>query len=569
MGSEPSSAGLATADVIAARRRSEQYGINPGATEIPHLGEPGPAADEVLQLSAPVLDNLLTQIPDSPLAVVLADHNGRLMRRDAPQSATLTAMDQRSLDLGFSLAETDVGTNGVGTSLETRKPTIIVGANHFLECFHDFTCANAPIIQPVTGRVEGTVGVMCPATETGPLLLPTAMQLAAQIGELLLEQATPEERFLLEQFLRRRTSPRDPVATIGPDVVIATPAAKRMLADVDHHELWRRIEAGTRRRDTFTTAIERPSSPPLHLRCRPLHRGGQVEGAVVEFVAEARTAAAPKPARRLEQLGTLVGTSDAWLGLVRDALAIAHHTEPVLVVGERGTGRRSIAAAIAEHGGQGSPQVLSAADIVLDGNRAWLVRAQAALAGDTPVVFHRIDQFPDDICAALASLITDSGARLFATTASAEATAPGLAALIDQLAVFQIDVPPLRNRRADIGPLVRHFAAQHGRYDTDQQLESVLYRQPWPGNVTQLDQVLRSADARAATKRLAVHHLPRRIRQENRRQPLHGLRQLEADAIVAAIDATRTRDEAAKQLGISRATLFRRIKAYGLDIDRQ
>ena len=41
-------------------------------------------------------------------------NDGRLIRREAAASATLSAMDARSLDVGFSLAESDVGTNGVG-----------------------------------------------------------------------------------------------------------------------------------------------------------------------------------------------------------------------------------------------------------------------------------------------------------------------------------------------------------------------------------------------------------------------------------------------------------------------
>jgi transcriptional regulator of acetoin/glycerol metabolism len=94
-----------------------------------------------------------------------------------------------------------------------------------------------------------------------------------------------------------------------------------------------------------------------------------------------------------------------------------------------------------------------------------------------------------------------------------------------------------------------------------------LYRQPWPGNVTELRQALRSAHARAGTEALTVRHLPRHVQREPNRRPLHGLRQQEADAIVAAISSTATRADAARQLGISRATLFRRIKAYGLDLD--
>ena len=117
----------AMADMAAARRRSALYGLDPTTSEIPHLGEPRPAGDALRRLSAPVLDRLLSQIEDTSLAVVLADREGRMTHRDAATARTLAAMDDRSLDVGSSLAESDVGTNGVGTSLETKRPAMVVG----------------------------------------------------------------------------------------------------------------------------------------------------------------------------------------------------------------------------------------------------------------------------------------------------------------------------------------------------------------------------------------------------------------------------------------------------------
>jgi transcriptional regulator of acetoin/glycerol metabolism len=499
--------------------------------------------------------------------LVLADRNGRLTHRDAPTQATLKAMDERSLDVGFSLAEPDVGTNGVGTSLETRRPTLVVGQDHYMEAFQAFTCANAPIIQPITGRVEGTVGVVCPAEETGPLLLPTAVQLATQISELLLERASPKERFLLEHFLRRRRSPRNAVATMGDGVLIATPAAQQILAGVDQRELWQRIEAGTRRGGTMETQLQRPTQPPLHLRCLPLHRGGDFEGVAIEFNSEPLKPSASGRAKVQERLGDLVGHSDPWQATVREALQAAQLDAPVIIIGERGTGRLSVAEAMARHGGGGFT-VLEGADVLVDGPRSWLQRAKTALSKDGTVLFRRIDQLDDNSAAALASLIArPHQARTAATAQETAVAAPGLSSLLDQLNVLRIDLPPLRNRRDDIPHLTRHFARLLGHADVDQRVIDVLYRQTWPGNLTELRQTLRSASAKAKTDPIGLQHLPRQVRREHSRKPLHGLRQHEADAIVAAINSTSTRAEAAKQLGISRATLFRRINAYGLDLD--
>jgi transcriptional regulator of acetoin/glycerol metabolism len=197
-----------------------------------------------------------------------------------------------------------------------------------------------------------------------------------------------------------------------------------------------------------------------------------------------------------------------------------------------------------------------------------LQRAKTALSKDGTVLFRRIDQLDDSSAAALASLIArPHQARTAATAQETAVAAPGLSSLLDQLNVLRIDLPPLRNRRDDIPHLTRHFARLLGHADVDQRVIDVLYRQTWPGNLTELRQTLRSASAKAKTDPIGLQHLPRQVRREHSRKPLHGLRQHEADAIVAAINSTSTRAEAAKQLGISRATLFRRINAYGLDLD--
>ncbi|MGI9613612.1 MAG: sigma-54-dependent Fis family transcriptional regulator [Acidimicrobiales bacterium] len=567
MAHELSRPATATADMVAARRRSALYGIDPARTQIPHHGDPRPAAESLVQLSSPVLDRLLSQIAGSSLAVVMSDRDGRLTRRDAPLTATLAAMDSRSLDIGFSLAEAEVGTNGVGTSLETRKPAVVVGQDHFLECFHDFTCANAPIVQPVTGRVEGTVGVVCPVDDTGPLLLSTAVQLASQIGELLLERATPEERFLLEQFLLLRRSSKNAIATIGHDVLIATPPAQRHLADLDHVELWGRVESAVSGGQAVDIRLDRSAQSQLVLRCLPLHRGGEIEGAAVHFVTERPSTDRGRRHRTQEHLGGLVGTSQQWHAVVRDALNAAQLDEPVVIVGERGTGRCAVAEAISKHSGRSGVEVFDSSDLVLDAPRGWLTGIAATSSPDATVVLRRIDELPDDVAAGLANVVSRNPAcRFIATTQTTASGTPGFARLLRQLDVLRIDIPPLRNRREDIPVLGQHFAGLLGRPKLERQVINTLSRQSWPGNAAELRQAMRSAHAKARTGPMSAQHLPRHLRRDHGRAPLHGLRQQEAEAIVAAINSTTTRAEAAKQLGISRATLYRRIDAYGLDL---
>ena len=566
MSSKAARSPTAVADIAAARNRSVGYGLDADRPNVPHVGEPGPAANALNRLSAPVLDDLVSQITDTSLAVVVADKHGRLTRRDALSTRTRRAMDDRSLDIGYSLAERDVGTNGVGTSIETKRPTIVVGDEHFFESFHGFTCANAPVVHPITGRIEATVGVMCPVEDTSALLLPTAMRLSAQISELLIEQATPEERFLLEQFLRVRKSPRNAVAAIGNGIVIATPSAQRRLADVDHGELWSHLQSAVCDGEEVETAFDRPAGEPLLLRCRPLFRGGDLEGAAVEFASPSTPRSRRRRSRSTERLGSLVGHSPAWRAVVDDARRAGQVDEPVLVVGERGTGRFAVADAIARRRRDEDPAVFSSAEVVVDGERAWLRRLRRAMSARQSVILRRIDQLPDDVASAVALIVHQQpGTSIIATTESSSGIDPGLSVLVDRLRVLQLEIPPLRERREDIAPLARHLATQLGLGELDREVVRALVRQSWPGNVTELEHALRSAAVRARSQPLVVGDLPRHLRRTNGRMPLRGLRKQEADAIIVALEESATRTEAAERLGISRATLFRRIKAYGIE----
>ena len=95
----------------------------------------------------------------------------------------------------------------------------------------------------------------------------------------------------------------------------------------------------------------------------------------------------------------------------------------------------------------------------------------------------------------------------------------------------------------------------------------MLMRNRWPGNVEQLYQVLRKTVAR---RRAGDAHrrptCPRRARAITRRV-LTPLEAIECDAIVdALLDNDGNKAEAARHLGMSRATIYRKIRGYGISM---
>jgi sigma-54 dependent transcriptional regulator, acetoin dehydrogenase operon transcriptional activator AcoR len=131
------------------------------------------------------------------------------------------------------------------------------------------------------------------------------------------------------------------------------------------------------------------------------------------------------------------------------------------------------------------------------------------------------------------------------------------------LGVRAVEIPPLRTRPEDVGPIA---AALLGPRRLRPEALQLLERLPWPGNVRELAAVLRAT--RGAE--IGVEDLPADLLAQAARVPTTGLQRVEAEAIARALAGCGgNKLEAARALGISRSTLYRKLRAYGLDLERR
>jgi NtrC-family two-component system response regulator AlgB len=152
--------------------------------------------------------------------------------------------------------------------------------------------------------------------------------------------------------------------------------------------------------------------------------------------------------------------------------------------------------------------------------------------------------------------------------------------LFFHLNVVTIALPPLRERREDLprlrDHLVARFAARHGRGDVrlTHDAEAVLARHHWPGNVRELMSVLERAIVLSRGDRIGPEELavslsapPLRNGAASAAEPL-SLVESEQHQIALALHESTTLGEAAARLGIDPATLWRKRKRYGLERPR-
>jgi DNA-binding NtrC family response regulator len=143
-----------------------------------------------------------------------------------------------------------------------------------------------------------------------------------------------------------------------------------------------------------------------------------------------------------------------------------------------------------------------------------------------------------------------------------------------RLGAFVITVPPLRDRREDIPPLVHDFirrAATRVKKDVENvsaDAMTALMNYRWPGNVRELEHAIERAVIVARGTSIRLRELPPEVSQKSS-QPAWGdsldLPALERAAIERALERFRgNRREAAEALKISTVTLWRKMKQYGL-----
>lgn len=143
--------------------------------------------------------------------------------------------------------------------------------------------------------------------------------------------------------------------------------------------------------------------------------------------------------------------------------------------------------------------------------------------------------------------------------------------LFYRLSVFELHLPPLRDREGDIELLVEHFLEhfrrEHGRphLALDDAARQKLLRYAWPGNVRQLRNVMDSAVVMAEGDAIAASDIALRDTGSDNLDTL-AIDQWERKLIIEALHRTGDNvPDAAKLLGIGRATLYRKIEQYKIE----
>ena len=486
-------------------------------------------------------------------------------------------LDRVQLAPGFSYAEKFVGTNGIGTALESGQAAHVFGHEHYAEHLEDLACAAVPIRHPISGKAVGAVNLTCWRKDAGRLLIALAQSTADQVTQGLLNASSAAEFQLLREYLRACRYTGGFVFALTNDMVLMNDQARVTLDPGDQAALLGHAAQALAGDRPVVVDVELPTGARARMHCRPLRGKGsrRLAGGVVhvKLIEPASQAAVYTGAgSQVQRFGpALVGSGPLWLRGCRQVEAARASGEWLSLEGEPGAGKLALLRAVCRRRNPaGAFHVLDAADA---GDHDWMARALGELLeGEGSLVIRHVDRLSTLRLQALwialeQALAANRQHILWVAVTLGKGPAVGDLAGLLKFFPDAVELPPLRHHIEDLHELVPFILARLNPDDPpacSPEAMHLLLRSNWPGNTEQLSQVLRQVARHRRTGTIHPGDLPPECWSVSRRL-LSPMESIERDAIVQTLlDHHGNKSKGAGSLGMSRATIYRKIHEYGI-----
>ena len=614
--------------VLSSWQRSLRAGVEPG-TRLAPLVTGGDALEQLRRNNQDLLwaaQGLFVTsahlLASSGSIMLLTDPNGVVLEVAGDMHTLESAQDVHLVE-GGHWHESVVGTNGIGTALATRQPVQVHAAEHFGEGIKRWTCAAAPVFLPGTEQILGVIDISGPPStyQRGNLVL--ALAAARQMESVLAERTSREHVHLLEASMKFSASS----GTAAMLVIDRNAKLIHISGSLPVLE-WRLgtclpgLEPG---RDAQEWARHLP--PTLRPEwLHPVRVNGKAIGALLVMPKLSRLMAASPPptvfaaSRHGESeidpsrsdFANLLGVSQGLRTVIDRARLLSGRRVGVLIQGETGVGKELFARAIHGDEQRSGPFVTfncGATSRELIGSELF-GHVRGAYTGATnegragrfelahggTLCLDEIGELPLDLQPVLLRCLEEGvicrlgeakprrvDVRLLAMTNRdllKEVEAGRFRRdLYHRISVTCIRVPPLRERSCDIELLTEHFnRSLAGRHQLSCRsfgpaVMAALCTYAWPGNVRELRNVVESLLLTSNESVVDFAELPEEIRAAGDHDAgmataavATSLEEAERLAIVSAVKKMHGNlAQAARSLGVSRSTLYRKVERYHLE----
>jgi len=575
----------------------------------------------LLALARPEMETLSEQIAHTQNVVILTDDEGLILHSLGSQY--LLENDQRvALSAGASWSESQRGTNAIGTAIIEQSALTVQGAEHFMAYHHSLNCSAVPIFGAenqliATLDVSNDYNVSQQHTlalvKMSAQMIENRLFLASYQSDIILHfHARPEFIGTLWEGVAMFTDHGELVATnrsgqfqLGLnlqqsrlDTAYEKPQLNfSQLFDISIENLLRQIGST----DKLVIPLKLNNGARLYVQVELLHKRTQI----------ARTAPVTRrtSAANLDLLNSGDAKVDRAITQVKQVLT---RDIPILIQGETGVGKELFARAIHEAGAQHKgpwvavncaalPEGLIEAELfgyeegAFTGAKRKGSPGKIEQANGGTLFLDEIGDMPLSLQARLLRVLQERTVTPLGSTKSIPVSFALVSAtnlklkekvesgefrsdLYYRLNGLSVALPPLR-QRSDLHALINIILQiEHADgVEITPDVMDIFVQHPWPGNIRQLHNVLRTALALADGAPISALHLTQDFideiescgragtRHESPAADQQNLDDVTANAILKAMENHAGNVSAvARQLNISRNTLYRKLKALGL-----
>ncbi|MDO8588404.1 MAG: sigma-54-dependent Fis family transcriptional regulator [Armatimonadota bacterium] len=610
--------------------RCRASGLKPGISSAPMvLSEDSvaqlQAESPLVQVASPIVNFTFDAIRDIPSALlVVSDPTGRILYHRGSSNAQ-DAAERINAISGACWSEELMGTDSLACCLHLRRPVSITWHEHYLSIGHTWTGQSAPVMDLFTNRLTGAICLYGYEQEAHA----KAQDLVSKCADLtergLYAKGAAARLLLYENYASARDRYKsDPCLAITNDGLLLTASteASRLLgipAGAPHSvstlsEMGLIAPETELSRSTETISLRGRGGTIANARLSPVMDGVGIAGfiAVIDHAGHHAPRSSPWNARYT--FADIVGFTPKFAACVKRAGRIAETGDPVLITGESGTGKELFAQSIHNASARrsspfmpvncgGMSDELLGAELFgyVEGaftgatRRGRLGKFRSAHGGT--LFLDEVEAMSPRMQSHLLRVLEEKRVFPVGSEEPYEADVRILAAtnvdlmgrikdgsfrkdLYYRLSGQMLEIPPLRERRSDISVFVATFLAGTGidlAPSALRQLESYC----WPGNVRELRNVLTHAQQTRSGSTITAADLPayvcsaactscefgRPARQESCATGTV-LQESERAAILHALrNSGGNRSRAAVALGLSRVTLYRKLKKHHIQSD--
>jgi transcriptional regulator of acetoin/glycerol metabolism len=611
-------------DIINSWENSKEIGINPFQNRIKEIIKQKDLEDrleknrELLSFATPKIEKLSHVLNESKTMFSIADHQGTILDSFGERNV-LKQAEKINIFTGGTWTEQSAGTNAVGLVLKTKQYSQVLFSEHYCEKNHDWFCVAAPILYPFTNELLGVMNIAGFSTQRNQekvnFIILEAKRIAKSINQYFFKHALRNHLFLNTAL----EGVDDAVFIVdsGKRIVEKNGAAKlhSVLSEIETlkniptldplvesvllngQQILREEVTLHHNKQTFICSIY-----PVTFREENL-------GAVIFFRKNKEfSLSKPTVARLADSKATtrycfedMIGSAKEFTAVVKKAQKAACIDSTLFLAGDTGTGKEFFAQSIHQASHRRDkpfvaincgavPHGLFESELfgyepgAFTGAKSKGNPGKFELAQGGTIFLDEIGDMPLDVQVHLLRILEERvvtrlggdkpiplDVRVIAATHKnlPEAVRKGefREDLLYRLRVIQLRIPALCERISDVPAMVLHFmnkmSEEFGKQDTvvPEDTMQILTHYHWPGNIRELKNVIQQSLFNMEGNTMTPFDLPPELLGHPGEDDEKGR------IIEAMIKENGHVTNAAKLLDISRATMYRKIKQYGLSAE--